>query len=252
MHRLLRMFSNLDAKAWRTILVSFVLFGGIGLVFVLGAPLLGLNGAANVEHLLGAGVRGPWAPVIAIAAFTGLAFLGAPQFVLIAAAVVAFGPWYGFVYSWVGNLISAVVGFLIGRRFGASILRDYGGKGLNQFIDMVGRNGFWASAVVRLVPSAPFIMVNMAAGVTPMRLWAFIAGTALGSTPKIALIAFAGHSVVAGMSGKGGGHWLSLVLVAVAALAIHIVIGVVVTIFWVALAVAVAVAVIWALKTIVW
>jgi uncharacterized membrane protein YdjX (TVP38/TMEM64 family) len=146
--------------------------------------------------------------------FTALAFLGAPQFVLIAAAVVAFGPWAGFAYSWVGNLISAVVGFFIGRRFGAGILRNYGGKGLNQFIDMVGRNGFWASAVVRLVPSAPFIMVNMAAGVTPMRFWAFVGGTALGSTPKIALIAFAGHSVVAGMSGKGTGHWLSLALAA--------------------------------------
>jgi uncharacterized membrane protein YdjX (TVP38/TMEM64 family) len=134
--------------------------------------------------------------------------------VLIAAAVVAFGPWLGFVYSWIGNLISAVVGFFIGRRFGARVLRDYGGEGLNRFIDMVGRNGFWASAMVRLVPSAPFIMVNMAAGVTPMRLSAFVAGTALGSTPKIALIAFAGHSVAAGLSGKGAGRWLSLVLAA--------------------------------------
>jgi len=214
MHRLFRFISNLDAKAWRTIVLSFLLFGGVGIVFVLGAPLLGLNGAANVERLLGAGVHGPWAPVVAIAGFTALAFLGAPQFVLIAAAVVAFGPWMGFVYSWIGNLISAVVGFFIGRRFGARILRDYGGKGLNQFIDMVGRNGFWASAIVRLVPSAPFIMVNMAAGVTPMRFWAFVAGTALGSTPKIALIAFAGHSVVAGLNGKGSGHWISLGLAA--------------------------------------
>jgi uncharacterized membrane protein YdjX (TVP38/TMEM64 family) len=214
MRSLFRFLTNLDAKAWRTIVLSFLLFGGVGIVFVIGAPLLGLNGAANVERLLGAGVNGPWAPVVAIAGFTGLAFLGAPQFVLIAAAVVAFGPWWGFVYSWIGNLISAVVGFLIGRRFGARILRDYGGKGLNQFIDMVGRNGLWASAIVRLVPSAPFIMVNMAAGVTPMRLWAFVVGTAIGSTPKIALIAFAGHSVVAGLNGKGSGHWLSLVGVA--------------------------------------
>ena len=40
---------------------------------------------------------------------------------------------------------------------------------------MVGRNGFLASLIVRLVPSAPFIVVNMAAGVTPMRLRDFAA-----------------------------------------------------------------------------
>ena len=216
MRRLIAFLSNLDAKAWRTIAVSFVLFGGVGVVFVLGAPLLGVHGPGDVQGWMGAGARGPWAPVIAIGGFTFLAFLGAPQFVLIAAAVLAFGPWFGFVYSWIGNLISAVTGFFIGRRFGSRVLRDYGGKGLNQFIDMVGRNGFWASAMVRLVPSAPFIMVNMAAGVTPMSIWSFIFGTALGSTPKIALVAFAGHSVVAGMSGKGAWHWLGLTLVAAA------------------------------------
>ena len=67
MHRLFRFISNLDAKAWRTLVLSFLLFGGVGIVFVLGAPLLGLNGAANVERLLGAGVHGPWAPLMAIA-----------------------------------------------------------------------------------------------------------------------------------------------------------------------------------------
>jgi uncharacterized membrane protein YdjX (TVP38/TMEM64 family) len=214
MRRLLAFLTDLDAKAWRTIAVTFVLFGGVGVVFVLGAPLLGLHSPADVQRWMGAGASTPWAPAIAIGGFTLLAFLGAPQFVLIAAAVVAFGPWMGFVYSWIGNLISAITGFFIGRRFGARVLRDYGGKGLNQFIDMVGRNGFWASAMVRLVPSAPFIMVNMAAGVTPMSIWAFIFGTALGSTPKIALIAFAGHSVAAGVSGQGPWHWASLVLIA--------------------------------------
>jgi uncharacterized membrane protein YdjX (TVP38/TMEM64 family) len=214
MRRFLRFFSNLDAKAWRTIAASFVLFGGVGLVFVFGAPLLGLNGATAVERWMGAGVSGPWGPVLAVGGFTALAFLGAPQFVLIAAAVVAFGPWLGFACSWLGTLVSALVGFSLGRRFGARLLRAYAGKGVNQFIDMVGRNGFLASLIVRLVPSAPFIVVNMAAGVTPMNVWAYGAGTAIGIVPKIALTAFAGHAVVGAISGKGGGHWLTLALAA--------------------------------------
>ena len=215
MRQFLQALTNLDAKAWRTIALSFLLFGGVGFVFVLGAPLLGLNGAAAVERWMGAGVAGPWAPVMAIGGFTLLAFLGAPQFVLIAAAVVAFGPWLGFAYSWLGTEVSSLVGFWLGRRFGARLLNDYGGKGLKQFTDLVGRNGFLASLIVRLVPSAPFIIVNMAAGVTPMRLWAFALGTGIGIVPKIALTAFAGHTVVNVVSGHAkGSNWLSLLAIA--------------------------------------
>lgn len=224
MRQFIQALTNLDAKAWRTIAISFLLFGGVGFVFVLGAPLLGLNGAESVERWIGAGAAGPWAPVMAIGGFTLLAFLGAPQFVLIAAAVVAFGPWLGFFYSWLGTEVSSLVGFWLGRRFGARLLADYGGKGVRQFTDLVGRNGFLASLIVRLVPSAPFIIVNMAAGVTPMRLWAFALGTGIGIVPKIALTAFAGHAVVNAVSGHAkGSSWLSLVGIALLWLAIGLV-----------------------------
>lgn len=224
MRRFLQALTNLDAKAWRTIAVSFLLFGGVGIIFVFAAPLLGLNGAANVERWMGAGVAGPWAPLMAVGGFTLLAFLGAPQFVLIAAAVVAFGPWPGFAYSWLGTEVSALVGFWLGRRFGARLLRDYAGKGVRQFTDLVGRNGFVASLIVRLVPSAPFIVVNMAAGVTPMPWWSFAIGTAIGIVPKIAATAFFGHTVVNAMSGRAkGGSLLSLALVVVVWIAVGLV-----------------------------
>ena len=214
MRQFLQALTNLDAKAWRTIVISFLLFGGVGMVFLLAAPLLGLNGAASVERWMGAGLAGPWAPVAAVGGFTLLAFLGVPQFVLIAAAVVAFGPWLGFAYSWLGTEVSSLVGFWLGRRFGARLLRAYAGKGLRQFTDLVGRNGFVASLIVRLVPSAPFIFVNMAAGVTPMRWWSFALGTGVGIVPKMAATAFFGRTVLDAVSGRSKGvNWLSLAAV---------------------------------------
>jgi uncharacterized membrane protein YdjX (TVP38/TMEM64 family) len=210
MRRLLRLVMDMDARAWRAVAVSFLLFGGVGAVFLFGASLLGLDGAAEVERWMGAGVRGPWSLPLAVASFAAFAFLGVPQFVLIAAAVVAFGPWAGFAYSWVGTLVSALVGFALGRRFGAKALEQVGGEGLRRFMAMVGRNGFMASLIVRLAPSAPFIVVNMAAGVTPMRLRDFAVGTAVGIVPKIALTAFAGASVVKALSGGGAHNWLVL------------------------------------------
>ncbi len=194
--------------------MSFLLFGGVGLVFMFGAPLMGLRSASAVQAWMGAGVHGPWALPAAIAGFSVLAFLGVPQFLLVAAAVVAFGPWLGFAYSWIGNLISSVLGFYAGRRIGATFLRKHAGKGVNDFVDMIGRNGFWASLVVRLVPSAPFVVVNMAAGVTPMKVSRFLAGTALGSVPKIALVAYAGASAIHALNGGGPSRWVKLAAVA--------------------------------------
>ena len=213
MRRLLSFLSNMDAQAWRTIAVSFVLFGGVGLVFLFGAEVMGFGGEAEVERWLGA-AHGPWALPAAIAAFAGLAFIGVPQIVLIAAAVVAFGPWTGSAYSWIGTMVSALVGFYLGRAAGGRALDRFPGEGVRRFMTLVGENGFLASLIVRLVPSAPFIVVNMAAGVTPMRARDFVAGTGLGIVPKIALTAFAGASIVQLMQGEVGRNAVWLVLAA--------------------------------------
>lgn len=213
MRRLLAFLTNLDAQAWRTLLVSFVLFGGVGIVFVFGARVLGFDGEATVEHWLGA-ASGAWSLPVAVVAFAALAFIGVPQFVLIAAAVVAFGPWLGFAYSWIGTLVSALIGFALGRSAGERALRRFSGDGVRRFLALVGRNGFLASFIVRLAPSAPFIVVNMAAGVTPMRVADFIAGTALGIIPKIALTCFAGNSIARILRGEAGPDELWLIAAA--------------------------------------
>lgn len=214
MRRLLVFITNMDRQAWGALAVSFVLFGGVGIVFLFGAQVLGFNGEATVEQWLGA-ASGPWALPVAVAAFAALAFIGVPQFMLIAAAVVAFGAWAGFAYSWIGTMVSSLVGFYLGRAAGAKALKTLSGESMQKFMDLVGRNGFLASLVVRLVPSAPFIVVNMAAGVTPMRAFDFAAGTAIGIVPKIALTAFAGSSIVQALNGGGLKHVAWLVAVAV-------------------------------------
>jgi uncharacterized membrane protein YdjX (TVP38/TMEM64 family) len=214
LRRLIDFFTNMDAKVWRTIAVSFVLFGGVGVVFLFGAQMLGLNGEVAVEHWLSA-AHGPWALPVAVGAFAVLAFIGVPQFVLIAAAVVAFGPWTGFAYSWIGTLVSSMIGFWMGRAFGGRLLKDLAGDGVAKFMKLIGKNGFLASLIVRLVPSAPFIVVNMAAGVTPMKIRDFAAGTAVGIIPKIALTAFAGNSIVQALKGGGQRHIVMLVIAVV-------------------------------------
>jgi uncharacterized membrane protein YdjX (TVP38/TMEM64 family) len=192
---------------------AFVVFGGIGLLFLFGAGVLGLSGPATARHWLAA-ARGPWDLPAAVVCFAALAFLGVPQFVLIAAAVAVFGPWRGLAYSWVGTMISALIGFWLGRTWGARVLPAMGEGAVGGFMGLVARNGLIASLVIRLVPFAPFLVVNMAAGVTTISLMDFMAGTAIGILPKILLTALAGNSVRRALAGGAWGIAIGLLVLA--------------------------------------
>jgi len=192
--------------------VAFLLFGGVGIIFALGAGVLGASGPATAAHWL-AQARGPWALPAAVGVFAALAFLGVPQFVLIAAAVAAFGPERGAVYSWVGTMTSALIGYAIGRLAGGRIV-DLAPGMLTRFIDLTRRHGLIASLAVRLTPFAPFVLVNVAAGTAGVGIADFLIGTGVGIVPKIVLTAFAGASILRMV---GGGGLLPIVLLVLAA-----------------------------------
>ena len=114
-----------SGDAWRS-LGAFVTFGGVGLVFLFGARLIGLDGAAAVRDWLAAAAGSPWTLPATVAIFAALAFLGVPQVVLIAAAILALGPWAGMADSWAGTMVSSLIGFWLGRWFGGGVLSDVG------------------------------------------------------------------------------------------------------------------------------
>ena len=214
MDALLRFFTRMDARAARAVWITVALFALVAAVFVVGRFVLDIEPSSVRAWFAGAATQWYALPVT-IAVFTALAFVGAPQFALIGAAVFAFGPVQGFAYSWIATMVSASVNFWLGRFLGADTVRRYGGQTVNRISAFVGRNGFWASLIVRIVPSAPFIVVNMAAGVSRMGFLAFIAGAGVGVIPKTAVIAFFGGSLIALFS--GGGWQAALALAAAAA-----------------------------------
>jgi uncharacterized membrane protein YdjX (TVP38/TMEM64 family) len=199
-----RRFIAAVARNWRRVIFAFVAFGGVGLALVVAAPALGLNGSGEIARWLSV-AQGPWALPAVVAAFALLAFIGVPQVALIAAAVVVLGTEKGALYSWIGTLVSALIGFGVGRLLGMTALGESQGPGLQRFMVALARNGFVASLLVRLAPFAPFVLINIAAGVTPMRLVDFTAGTAIGIVPKIVLTAFAGGSILLALKGRSPG-----------------------------------------------
>lgn len=213
----------LDAKAVRAVWVTLALLALVGVVFLIGRSEWGLEATHALEHWMAEYRQSPVAVLIVIVVFTLSAFIGVPQFVLIAACVVAFGPLWGFVYSWVATIVSAAVTFYIGRFIGADTLRKIGGNSLNRLSEYIGRNAFMASFIIRNVPSAPFIVVNMAFGVSRASFWGFLSGCALGVIPKNLLVALFG-TWLAQLSSGGGWKAAGLIFI-IAALWLAMVIG---------------------------
>ena len=214
MRRLLDFILNMEARRWRTALAAALLLGATLGLLTLGKTQLGLATEARLESWLQGYAGSPLAFAATVALFVLSAFIGAPQFILIAACVVAFGPNLGFLYSWVATVISAGVTYWLGRGPAARVVDRLDSRTLARLKRFVGRNAFYASFMIRNVPSAPFIVVNMAFGATRANFWTYLAGCALGVLPKTALVAFFGGAVVSAVSGDG--VWTSLILAAVA------------------------------------
>ncbi|HEY0600342.1 TVP38/TMEM64 family protein [Brevundimonas sp.] len=224
MRRLLDFILNMEGRRWRAALATALLLGATIGLLALGKSRLGLAAEENLEAWLQGYAGSPWAFAATVALFIAAAFIGAPQFILIAACVVAFGPWFGFAYSWVATVVSAGVTYWLGRGPTARLLDRFGGRTLNRLKGFVGKNAFYASFMIRNVPSAPFIVVNMAFGATRASFPAYLLGCALGVLPKTALVAFFGGAVVSAVSGDG--VWTSLILAGVAVVWLGLMLGV--------------------------
>ncbi|MEM6851637.1 MAG: VTT domain-containing protein [Pseudomonadota bacterium] len=193
--RIGRFVTSMDAQAASSVLVSLALLGFIALMYFYGASLFGLDGADDVEAMIAEMAGAPWAVLAVTSAYVILALTGFPQFLLIGATTLSFGPFLGAAYAWIATMVSATVTFFLGRLFGAGLLARFSGPRVLEFTRVLERRGVLASALVRVVPSAPFIVVNMAGGVSPMPLWKFWLGTGVGVTPKIAMVAVFGVSL---------------------------------------------------------
>ena len=214
-------FTQMDKQALRAISVMIFMFAVVIALILYGKASMRLP-ESEFHRFFGHIRDSGWGLPATILTFVGAAFLGVPQWALIAGVVVAFGPVTGGIYAWVATMTSATLDFWLGRWMGAERLRRYGGGLVNRIISIVRKNGLVTSFAVRFVPTGPFVLVNMAAGVSRMKFPAFVLGTGLGIIPKIALVVLIGQGLISGAEGKfvmAGFVGLALALIVVMILA---------------------------------
>lgn len=141
--------------------------------------------------------RGAWAPVIYIVLLAAaVVFSPLPSVPLDIAAGLAFGLWWGTVYTLVGAELGAVIAFALARRLGRPWAQRRLPEATLARVDrFVARRGVVAILLMRLLPVFNFDWVSYAAGLTAIGFPAFALATFVGMIPPVIAIVAVGATL---------------------------------------------------------
>lgn len=129
--------------------------------------------------------EGSYAPLVVVCVYVVSAVVVFPVTLLNTVIVIVFGPVVGGLYALAGAALSAAVAYWIGRRAGRRMVRRIAGERINRLSSRLARRGITAMALVRLVPIAPYTVVNLVAGASHISFRDFMIGSVLGLAPGI-------------------------------------------------------------------
>jgi len=167
------------AAKWGLFAAWFVLMLVAGAVYVRsGIPMKQLPNAIR-DWILGFGAM---APAIFLLVFTLRPLVLFPTWVLCLVAGLVWGPLMGFLYTVIGDNLSAGFAFWTGRLLGTRWYRPGSGKFMKKVDRLLMEYGFMTVLILRLL-NLPFDLINYGCGFTRMSYWPFAAGTFLGVIP---------------------------------------------------------------------
>jgi len=157
----------------------------------------------------------PFAPILVPAIFVVGGLLMIPVMLLIAVTALVFGPFPGILYAFAGALASAAVAYEIGKRLGRHAVRKLAGQRLNDLSRRLGKRGLVAVLLIRLLPVAPYTVINIVAGASHIGWRDYLLGTALGLAPGIVMIMLFVDRAVAAIREPGPGTLAVLAVIVV-------------------------------------
>jgi len=183
------------------------------------SDLVGETGAITEVLRFAEQNRLSWLGLSAVlTAFCLSTLLFVPVNIMIAATGALFGPLLGFLYALAGSLLAAGLSFAIGRGLGRDWVRRLASRRINAVNKRLNRHGLIAMTVLRLLPIAPFTMVNLVAGASEIRARDYMLGSLLGMAPGIVLMTVFGDRLGAWLRDPDIANLLVVVGIAVAAL----------------------------------
>lgn len=158
-------------------------------------------------------------PLILLALYLVAGLIVFPLVILVAATAVIFGPWLGLGYALGGSIASALLTFWVGSWLGRDWLRRFAGSRIDRLDRWLADRGILTIVTVRIIPIAPFTVVNLVAGASRISFRDYALGTVLGMTPGIALMVLFLDRLEAAVANPSTGTFLIVAAVGVAAVA---------------------------------
>ena len=118
-----------------------------------------------------------------------------PVTVMSLAVSAIFGPIWGPLYGILGALLSSASMFGVGKVAGNAGLRKIGGPKVEAVDAKLKTSGIVGVAAIRMLPIAPFSLVNLVAGISSIGLMQFLVGTFLGMFPPMIAKGLVGDSI---------------------------------------------------------
>jgi phospholipase D1/2 len=132
----------------------------------------------------------PLNPLLVPLTYIVLGLVSFPVTLMIITTIIVFGPWWGGWYALLETTLSGVVMFGIGHFLGKNIVSQFAGSLINRVNVRLSESGIVAVIAFRIIPIAPFSLINLVAGVSAISLRDFFIGTLIGIVPGIAAIVF--------------------------------------------------------------
>ena len=159
----------------KILLLAAFIVAAVGLVRL--TPVMTYLTPASLGTLLDK--VGLWAPLVFIGVYAAGVCLFVPGTLLTGLGAAIFGPYWGFLWVWIGAMIGAGAAFVIGRTLGREFAASMVGDKLRKYDDGIQQNGFATVLYLRLV-YFPFTPMNFGMGLTKVRFQDYLAGTGLG------------------------------------------------------------------------
>ena len=139
----------------------------------------------------------PWLGLcIYIGAYTAIIALSLPAaLVMTLTGGLLFGPWLGGLAATVSCTVGATIIFLICRGAAGDVIRRRAGPTAARIEAGVRENAFSYIIVLRLLPVAPFWLINLALGLIDIPLATFVVASFLGILPVSLIFASIGSGL---------------------------------------------------------
>jgi phospholipase D1/2 len=98
----------------------------------------------------------------------------------------------------------------LGRVLGREKVSRLAGSRVNRLSRKLAKHGVITVTTVRILPIAPFTIVNLVAGASHIRFWDYVFGTILGMAPGIAAITLFENQLEAAIREPGLGSFAIL------------------------------------------